>query len=119
MNQINAIRPYIHFGLWVFDDQAKELEKEALVAGTDKILDILCHRHNLTPGNFTIIFSKDPFPGYQHCFRHISEDQFGGNWYSGDIDNVEYKGWLCPALFKYFTNPPANLYIQLKAINDK
>jgi len=37
----------------------------------------------------------------------------GGNWYySADLD---MEGWLCPALFRYFSDAPASLYAQVKA----
>ena len=34
------------------------------------------------------------------------------SYYSADLD---MEGWLCPALFRYFSDAPASLYAQLKA----
>jgi hypothetical protein len=36
----------------------------------------------------------------------------GGNWYKSDDPPLE--GWLCPALLRYFEQPPAELFIQIK-----
>jgi hypothetical protein len=61
---------------------------------------------------FTLIFSSSPFPGHQHRLDWRREEG-DGNWYhAADLD---MEGWLCPALFKYFTEPPKTLYAQIKA----
>ncbi len=33
-NQILMIAPYMHHGIWVFDDPARELQQEPFVSGT-------------------------------------------------------------------------------------
>jgi hypothetical protein len=61
---------------------------------------------------FTLIFSRAPFPGHQYRldWRRVES---GGNWYySADLD---MESWLCPALFRYFSEAPAALYVQIKA----
>jgi hypothetical protein len=61
---------------------------------------------------FTLIFSHSPFPGHQYRLDWQRQEG-GGNWYySGDLD---MEGWLCPALFKYFSETPKTLYAQIKA----
>jgi hypothetical protein len=61
---------------------------------------------------FTLIFSGAPFPGHQYRLDWQREEG-GGNWYySPDLD---MQGWLCPALFKYFSDTPKTLYAQIKA----
>ena len=56
---------------------------------------------------FRLLFSAAPFPGYQvELIRLRSE--YGGNWYRWTATNME--GWLCPALAKYFPDPPHTLY---------
>ena len=93
MNAINIIAPYKHHGQWVFDDPRVGLSQEPFVAGAD-------------------IFSGAPFPGHQYRLEWQREEG-GGNWYySPDLD---MQGWLCPALFKYFSDTPKTLYAQIKA----
>ena len=61
---------------------------------------------------FTLIFSGAPFPGHRYRLDWQREEG-GGNWYySADLD---MEGWLCPALFKYFSDTPKTLYAQIKA----
>ena len=48
MNSILVIHPYKYEGIWVFDDPAAGLVKEAFVAGADVILDkITAHRRKV------------------------------------------------------------------------
>ena len=38
--------------------------------------------------------------------------QFTRNWYYSD--QFEMEGWLCPALFKYFSDPPREIYVKVE-----
>jgi len=60
---------------------------------------------------FTLIFSAQPFPGYQQEFEW-RRAEMGGNWYYSPTLDME--GWLCPALFKYFDAAPPRIYAQFK-----
>ena len=42
-----------------------------------------------------------------------AREEGGGNVYRWAEKGME--GWLCPALLRYFTEPPEKLYIQVKA----
>lgn len=141
MNAIMVIKPYMWEGIWVFDDEKKGLEKEALVAGVPEIIEAICKLHGIpmedAKKGFRLLFSATPFPGYQLHAKHGGEgfgdgkegfgsDEQSGNWYEVvtllDTDRKPYeeavgmKGWLCPALFKYFDKAPANLYIKAEKI---
>jgi hypothetical protein len=54
---------------------------------------------------FTLVFSAQPFPGFQVEFEWRRGD-LSGNWYY--CSALEMKGWLYPALFKYFDSAPKN-----------
>ncbi len=112
MNEIYVISPYKHHGTWVFDDARVGLLQEPFVAGADTWIDrVVANIANAEKG-FTLIFSSAPFPGHQYRLDWQREEG-GGNWYySADLD---MEGWLCPALFRYFSNAPASLYAQVKA----
>ncbi len=58
---------------------------------------------------FKLKFSGEPFDGHQLEATKLNEES-GGNWYEAN----GMKGWLCPALFKYFTIAPDKLYIRVE-----
>lgn len=114
-NQINAIKPYMWNGLWVFDDPAVGLDKEALIAGMPEMILHACAAMGITSPEkgFLALFSKDPFPGAKICLQWLREEG-GGNAYFLSEANIE--GWLCPALFKYFDEAPKQMYIELRPV---
>lgn len=106
-NTILAIHPYKAGGLWVFDDETVGLVQEPFVSGADLIIDRMVEKLDHPERGFTILFSAQPFPGWQTYFEWRREEM-GGNWYySPDLDA---EGWLCPALFRYFEEAPAVIY---------
>ena len=111
MNSIMAIHPYKHHGLWVFDDPAKGLVQEPFIAGADVIIERLAAGIPNADAGFTLVFSTNPFPGYQAEFVWQRAD-VGDNWYYNQTLGLE--GWLCPALQKYFDSP-ARIYAEFRA----
>jgi hypothetical protein len=114
MTQIRVIRPYKYFGTWVFDDETTGLEHEAFVAGADTMIDLATEDIPNAEKGFVMLFSADPFPGYQVHLEWLREDM-EGNVYLWKDKKVE--GWLCPALFKYFETAPKNIYVLAKQIS--
>lgn len=105
------IHPYKHDGWWVFDDERVDLVKEPFVSGADDIIDLMVSDLINPENGFNLVFSGNPFPGYQYSFNRQREE-YDGWWYcSSDYD---VSGWLCPALFKYFKEAPHYLYVQVK-----
>lgn len=113
-NQIKVIRPYKWQGIWVFDDPAVGLDKEALVAGMPELIEIATAQAGVREPEkgFVALFSKDPFPGAQVCLKWVREEG-GGNVYRWP--EVGREGWLCPALFRYFDEAPTNLYVEVRS----
>jgi hypothetical protein len=110
MNSINVIAPYRHLDLWVFDDPARGLDQEPFVGGTGDIIDQgVAHIPDAEKG-FQLIFSDNPFPGFQYELEHRRPELNGNTYYSKDL---EAEGWLCPALLKYFEAPPASIYVKV------
>jgi hypothetical protein len=56
--------------------------------------------------------SSAPFPGHQYRIDWRQAEGGGNLYYSADL-NMEV--WLCPALFRYFSDAPMSLYAQVKA----
>jgi len=111
MNSIVAIHPYKSEGMWVFDDPAVGLRQEPFVSGADTIIDHMIRNIPNAENGFTLMFSSEPFPGYQVEFEW-RRAEFGGNWYFSDQLNME--GWLCPALFKFFSSAPPKIYVEFR-----
>jgi hypothetical protein len=112
MNAINMISPYKHFGMWVFDDPRVGLVQEPFIAGADTMIDRVVADIRDAERGFTLIFSGTPFPGHRYRldWRRAEHD---GNWYySVELD---MEGWLCPALLRYFAEPPKQIYVQARA----
>lgn len=111
MNSIRVISPYKYNSIWCFDDENTQLVREALIAGTDLILDKLVENIPNASEGFNLLFSHTPFPGYDILLEWVEkEKQYGGNIYH--CAEYSISGWLCPALYLYFDVAPPVLYIQ-------
>ena len=110
-NSILCIFPYDHKGQWVFDDPDVGLIREPFVSGADVIIDKMVHSLDNPSAGFTLLFSPEPFPGFELVLDWV-RPELGGNWYVSNSLSME--GWLCPALFKYFESAPPKIYAQFK-----
>jgi hypothetical protein len=112
-NAIMAIQPYRHAGTWVFDDPMVGLVQEPFVAGVPEMIDNLVRDIPGASTGFRLLFSASPFPGYT-----VKLDwrcgEYEGNWYYAP--QFEMEGWLCPALFKYFSQAPRELYVKAEPL---
>jgi len=111
VNSLYVIVPYKYEGMWVFDDPRVGLVREPFIAGIDTMIDRLVARIPDADRGFRAIFSAAPFPGHTERLDWRREES-GGNWYYSD--RFEMEGWLCPALFKYFTAAPKTIYVQVE-----
>jgi hypothetical protein len=117
-SQIKVIRPYKWEGIWVFDDPAVGLDKEALIAGMPELIELATARAGIAEPEkgFLALFSKDPFPTAQVCLEWAREEA-GGNVYRWPETGLE--GWLCPALFRYFDSAPRRLYVEVRPASEE
>lgn len=115
MNIINTITLYKWCDQWVFDDERVGLNKEALVLGTDKIIDYLVSNIPNAESGVLCLFSKYPIPEYTiKLVLSKRGDKENGNWYKADGLGMEC--WLCPALYLYFEEEPENIYCKILPI---
>jgi hypothetical protein len=112
-NQIMTIKPYRWEGMWVFDDDRVGLHREPFVGGADTIIDAAIAEKGIRDAEkgFIMLFSADPFPGADLEFTWLRGD-FGGNTYLWEGRGME--GWLCPALLRYFPEPPRKIFVQAR-----
>ena len=115
MTQVMAIVPRWDTELqtWLFDDPAKGLHRELFVGGIPEIIDAAVAAIPAARSGFRLVFSAGPFPGHQVQLDWVRGDQTG-NWYRNVATGAE--GWLCPALFKYFDEAPAQIYAKAEAL---
>jgi hypothetical protein len=97
----------------VFDDPRVGLDKEPFVAGIPQMIDTLVANVPNAEKSFRLLFSAEPFPGYQvELIKVRAEHQ--GVWYRWVDRKAE--GWLCPALFRYFQSAPPRLYARAEPL---
>jgi hypothetical protein len=108
-----VIFPYKHNQTWVFDDERMGLVQEPFVSGVPEMIEVLIRGIDNVDEGFKLLFSASPFPGYQAELTWLKEE-YNGNWYAWNQNNME--GWLCPALFKYFNQPPEKIYCQAESL---
>ena len=118
-NSILTIFPYKHLGTWVFDDARVGLDKEALVCGIPEILEKAIADAGMAlrraERGCSLVFSSNPFPDATVVLSRIEggdkhNQTQAGNWYESQ-DGLQ--GWLCPALFCYFSEAPEKLYCRV------
>ena len=117
-NSIMVIKPFKHSGTWVFDDEIADLYEEPFVSGMPEIIDKIIKDEKIKDSHkgFSLFFSQYEFPGGNYALEWKREE-LGGNWYQ--LKGTEMEGWLCPALFKYFSDAPEEIFAQAKAINHR
>lgn len=108
-NAIMVIAPYWYNGTWVFDDASAGLKREPFVAGVPEMLDVLARDIPGAREGFRLLFSANPFPGYQKKLSWLRGDM-GGNYYR--LDDPPMEGWICPAMFRYYKSAPRTLYVK-------
>jgi hypothetical protein len=111
MNALFAIRIYNNHGLWVFDDEKRGLVKEPFVAGMPEIIEAVTAHLPDAKSGFNAVFSPTPLPTYEAELTWQSYDGNDGNWYKEEKTGL--RGWLCPALLKFFPKAPVKLYVQV------
>jgi len=105
------IRPYRCEGMWVFDDPAVGLVREPFVAGIPPMIDHAVREIPDADKGFLAIFSADYIPEAQLALDRVKTED---RWTAYRWPETGQEGWLCPALFKYFDEAPAKLYVQVK-----
>lgn len=120
-NSIFIIKPYKWNSTWVFDDEKVNLSKEPFVFGMPLIIDLFTKDIPNAEEGFRCLFSSSPFPF--NTLTLIKENSVnGGTWYSVEnslelFGRETLKGWLCPALFKYYNEAPDKLFIYVESLS--
>ena len=126
-----VLYPYMSdHGSWVFDDPNTCLKEEAFVMGMSEIIHGCVSKKKIHAGKgFKMTFSDEPFDhdieltwfkngDLTYKDANDKEHTIKGNWYhTGDYFRKGPKaGWLCPALFKYFSEAPEKIYVKAEKL---
>jgi hypothetical protein len=119
MSTTLELYPYQIGSCWVFDDERANLKEEAFVLGMSEIISRVVEYEGIPEASkgFRMIFSHEPFEGYHAEIRKDpggSEEE--GNWYQGEVCGLHMRGWLCPALYLYFSAAPPRLYMRAERL---
>ena len=123
-NSIMIIQPYWKYGTWCFSDSTTGLIDEAFVAGMDIIITHMLIKKNISLADaskgFNLTFSGTYFPDYDIVINHIKPDDSNtGNYYELDMgEDGKFTGWLCPALYKYFSETPKQIYAKVEPLKE-
>lgn len=112
-NSILVIAPYWYNGTWVFDDNAVGLKREPFVGGVPEMINVLVKDIPSAKDGFRLTFSANPFPGHQYKLSWLRGDRTG-NFYK--LDDPPMEGWICPAMFRYYSEAPKTLYVKADAV---
>lgn len=108
-NSIFLIYPYLHEGVWVFDDDRFDLVQEPFICGIPQMIDELVKDIPNAQNGFALFFSTNQIPGFQRTLTWIKTES-NGNWYR--CEETKQEGWLCPALLKYYAEAPKTIYVK-------
>ena len=113
-----TLYPYLHRGTWVFDDPRTGLKEEAFVMGTTEMISRLLAAKGIDDAarGFRLTFADRPFAGHDVRLTWLRGDRRTGNWYGGEVAGDRMEGWLCPALYSYFLQAPATIYVQVGSL---
>ena len=108
-NSLRVIEPYWYQNAFVFDDEAMGLDKEPFVQGIPGIIDYLIKDIPDARSGFRLLFSPQPFSGYQAELKRIKQEYDG---YGYKVKDEGELGWCCTVLVRYFEAAPDLLYIK-------
>ena len=108
------LHPYLLRDTWVFDDARTHLKEEAFVLGATEMISRLVEAKGISDAaaGFRMTFSDEPFADADVALSWRREDPVSGNWYAGEVAGRAMECWLCPALFCYFREAPARIFVR-------
>ena len=84
--------------------------QEPFVGAVNEMIDRLVVAIADAKRGFRLWFSAKPFAAHSLSLTWLWTDPIEGNWYRAD--DIGDEGWLCPALFLYFADPPPRIFVR-------
>ena len=109
-----TIAPYWHSQsqTWVIGGGPAGPVEEPLMEGVPQMIDALVQSIPNAKQGFRLLFSAQPFPGWQKKLTWLREEA-GGDRYACENPHVEVR--LRPTLLWYFDQAPAEIYVKAEA----
>lgn len=117
-DQTVDLYPYLLRETWVFDDPRTGLKEEAFVSGSTDMISHLVQAKKIPDAEkgFRLTFAARSFDGYDVRLTWRNGNAKAGNWYAGEVAGVVMEGWLCPALYCYFSVAPTEIYVRAEPL---
>jgi hypothetical protein len=119
-NSLFSLHAYLKEGIWMFDDESRNIKEEPFVAGADIMFDIMSGREaDPTIESCSIVFGATPIPDHDIHVTLFDEDGHDGHFYLVEKfkqfpDMKGFTFWLCPALLQFFEIAPTDIFVSLK-----
>lgn len=97
------------YGVWIFDDEKRGLIAEPFVQDAGEILDALSAHLPHAEEGICILFAAEFFP--TSTVELTREERSGGGFFYQMANGM--RGWLCPAVEKYFGTHPEKIFLQV------
>jgi hypothetical protein len=117
-NSVFTIHPFKKDGMWVFNDEARNLVEEPFVFGSDIIINRLLNDEQCQRCRF--IFSSQELPEYDTVLEKVGQGSKViniGTYYR--CKKTQLMGWLCPALNLYYKESPEKIYVKIEKIYEE
>jgi hypothetical protein len=108
-NILRVVEPYWYQDAFVFDDEAMGLDKEPFLLSIPGLMHYLVKDIPDARSGFRLLFSSQPFAGYQAELTRVKEEDDG---YCYEVKDEGELGWCCTVLVRYFEAAPDSLYIK-------
>lgn len=116
-NHLFKLNAYFKAGLWMFDDEFRDIYEEPFVAGADRLFDEMSGRiHDHTITECAIVFAHTPIPDADVHAVLSHGDGWDGHYYNVKRFKQELLGfqfWLCPALLAFYDEAPKNIFVKV------
>lgn len=120
-NHLFKLNAYFKHGLWMFDDEYRDIYEEPFVEGADRLFDEMSGRINdQSITKCSIVFGHTPIPNAEVHATLSHGDGWDGHFYTVKRFNEDLAGfqfWLCPALLAFYEEAPKDIFVKILGNN--
>ena len=103
--------------LWIFDDPQRGLMSEPFLEDASDVLSEIAKKVN-AKNEMVIAFSATEIPNFTAKATRSGSGQMADQ--AGCFYNFgEKRFWLCPAVAKYFQNPPETIFVKAFPVGEE
>ena len=103
--------------LWVFDDPQRGLMSEPFLEDASEVLSDIARKVN-AKDEMVLVFSQTEMPNQTAMATRAGSGKMADQ--AGCFYNLDGKRfWLCPAVTKYFPNPPETIFVKAFPVEEE